>query len=802
MLFNYLKIAWRNSLKNKLWSFINISSLALGIAACLLIYLFIQDERSFDAFHFQKDNIYRLDEVQSFPGTNTQKVALSMPGMGPAITEEYPEILAYTRFWGRGRQLGQKNGTEYLIEQCVVVDSTFLEIFDFPIKNGDKNTALDEPNSVVLTERIADQFFSEEDPVGQTLKLRDDDFEVTAVLKNIPENSHLQFDLLISVATFLQDDPSFNEQFGSNYLTTYLLADINADMDNLESRMPDFLLKHMPPDPGSTSDVNDYYKIFFQPLEDVHLASTDIEHDYHNYRKFNGDYLSLFSFVGLFILLIASFNFMNLITARASHRWNEVGVRKTVGAEKWQVLTQFTLESAFMGLISFTIGFLLALACTPLINHLLDRELTMTFFFVQPIILVLALLITLVLSILAGLYPSYYLSSFKIVSMLRGGGEKYRKSIFRSSLVILQFGIAIGMIICTFIVIKQLYFIQNKDIGFNKDHIVLVDMNQQANEVFETLKNELNGSPLIKGVTASGQRLGNNFHQWGFKLRTDSIQGLTPSNVNVDYDYLTVYDIYLKAGRNFSVERPLDKDYAFIINESLAKEIGIDDPIGLEAGHSWYPDDTLGTIIGVAEDFNFNSLHYKINTLAMVVHPDWGYDEMSIKIDGNQIEAAIAEIENKWNTLVPTWPFQYSFLDDHFDQLYRSDKQMESVFTIMAILAILIACLGLFGLTAISTEKRIKEIGIRKVLGASLWNIQVELSKNYALLVLLAFSLVSVPTYLLMQNWLQNFAERIVIQPFYFAGGFLIAFVIALLTISYHTMNAATSNPVHALRSN
>ena len=301
-------------------------------------------------------------------------------------------------------------------------------------------------------------------------------------------------------------------------------------------------------------------------------------------------------------------------------------------------------------------------------------------------------------------------------------------------------------------------------------------------------------------MTASGQRLGNNFHQWGFKLRTDSIRGVTPSNVNVDYDFLDVYGIKLKSGRTFSKEFERDNGYAFIINESLEKELDLEDPIGVAAGHAWYPDDTLGQIIGVTEDFNFNSLHYEINTLAMVVHPEWGYDELSVKISGDNIPEAIAHVEKTWNELVPSWPFDYTFLDEHFEKLYSSDQQMKSVISIMALLAIFIACMGLFGLAAITTERKIKEIGIRKILGASVLEIMVHLSKNFAWLILLAFIIFSPFTFIVMRRWLENFAYHIDMSWGVFLIGGAIAFVIALLTLSYHTFRSARSNPVEALR--
>lgn len=800
MLRNYLKIALRNSWNHKLFSFINIFSLAFGIAACLIIFLFIQDERSFDAFHSKKGQLYRLDEIQSFPGTNTQNVALSMPAMGPNLLKDYPEVLNFSRYWGIGKQLFYKGDRRIMVEKVARVDSTFLELFDFKLLEGNPSTALDEPYSIVISKETAEKFFGTNNALGESLVLNDDPYKITGILENVPENSHLQFDILNSISTVTRENPNFNSIWGNNFLVTYLLFEESTDIKALEAKMPDFLLRHIPPREGSTRTVNDSYKIFFQALPEVHLASMDIEHDYQNYRKFNGEYLNVFALVGIFIILIAAVNFMNLITARASHRWKEVGVRKTVGASKSQLFSQFIVESIFLGICAFVIALLIGSTFIPVLNELIGRELTISYFFDQPSLIFIAFAMTLGLGFLAGVYPSYYLASHDPSKVLKGGDVKNNKSLFQNALVVLQFGLAIAMIVSTLIVVQQLFHLKNKDIGLNKDHMLLVDMNREANQKFETLKAELKKSTNIKGVTASGQRLGNNFHQWGFKLRIDSIINLTPSNVNVDYDYLNVYEIKLKDGRAFSKEYASDNGLSFIINESFAKELGIETPVGVAAGHSWYPDDSLGTIIGVAEDFNFNSLHYDINTLAMVVHPDWGYDELSIKIDGNNVEAAIAEVERIWNQFVPNWPFQYSFLDEHYEELYRSDQQMESVVTIMAILAILIACMGLFGLSAITTEKRIKEIGIRKVLGASIGQIMIHLSKNFALLIILAFLIFSPLTYWIMGKWLEGFAYRIEINLLVFLLGGIIAIFIALATISYHIIKSATANPVESLR--
>jgi putative ABC transport system permease protein len=371
---------------------------------------------------------------------------------------------------------------------------------------------------------------------------------------------------------------------------------------------------------------------------------------------------------------------------------------------------------------------------------------------------------------------------------------------FRSSLVIVQFGLALAMIVSTLVVVQQLSYMRTADIGFDKDQMLLVDMGGEANEKFETLKQELSGSPYVLGVTASGQRLGNNFHQWGFKIKYDSIRNVTPSNVNVDYDYLKVYGIELVAGRSFTKANPNDKGKAFIINEAFAKELGIKDIVGTPAGHGWYPNDSLGSIIGVAKDFNFNSLHFKVNTLEMVVHPDWGYDEMTVKLDKAHVKEGVEFVKGLWEKHVPSYPFDYSFLDEHFEVLYRSDEQMGTVVTIMAGLAILISCMGLFGLAAITTEKKTKEIGIRKALGASETQITVLLSRNFAMLILVSFVIVSPLTWLMLSKWLESFAYRIGVNPLMFLFGGLISLVIAMATISFHTIRSARANPVKALR--
>ena len=796
MLRNYLSTAMRNIRQNPLFSFINMFSLAIGLASCVVIYLFIDDEQRFDSFHPGNKNIYRLDEIQNFSGTHVQKVALSMPPMAPHLVADFPEITSYARFWNRNKRLLKHGEDQFLIENVASADSTFLEIFDFRMLAGDRLTALDQPWSIVLTNETALKFFK--DPlasVGKSVNISGKEYTITGILEDVPEHSHLQFDALMAMSTQVLQDKEFNSNWDSNYVNTYLVLTPRVDIKALEAKFPDFMLRHT-----GDKDINTYYTLFLQPLSQVHLGSMDIEHDYNNYRKFNGSYLKLFAVIGAFILLIASVNFMNLTTARASHRWKEIGVRTSAGAGKMQLFYQFIFESALLSGCALVLALLLCMLFIPVLNQLIGRQLQLSFVLGQPWKAAALVVMTFLLGLLSGIYPAFHMTSFRTSAILKGGNKSNSTSLFRSSLVVVQFGLALAMIVSTLVVLQQLSYMQHNDIGFDKEQMLLVDMNNEVNEKYITLKDELLKSRFVQGVTASGQRLGNNFHQWGYKVKTDTgVINITPSNVNVDYDYLKVYGIRIKEGRSFSKDIKSDNGYSFIINESFARELGLKETVGTPAGHNWYKNDSLGTIIGVAEDFNFNSLHYKINALSMVVHPDWGYNEISVRIAGTHVDQAIAEIREIWKRNV-SFPFNYSFLDEHFDNLYRSDQQMSSVVSIMAVLAILLSCMGLFGLITITTTTKIKEIGIRKALGATVFEITVLLSRNFLLLIVLSFIIVSPVTYWLLSAWLQEFAYRIAINPVYFIAGGLIAMLISLLTIGFRTIKSARANPVKALR--
>lgn len=796
MLKNYLKSTWRNLIKYKSFSTINISSLAIGIASCMIIFLFVKDELAFDSMH--KKNIYRLCEVQDFPGTETQKVALSMAGMGPTMSADFPELEGYTRFWGFGEQRLQIKGKNEIVDKVVGVDSTFFDVFGFELIHGDPKDQLKDPNDAVITESLALRLFKKADAIGETFTMNDGDETVVirGVLADIPENSHLQFDMLMNIYTIGAPE-EINSRFGNNNLVTYFIVNEKADLGELEEKYPEYLTRVT-----QREDINDRYKLFLQPLKDVHLASTDIQHDYHNYRKFNGLYIDVFVLVGILILAIAAVNFTNLTTARASYRSKEVGVRKSIGASKSALFNQFLFETIMLSSLAFVIALVLVAIALPSLNSLIGRSLSLWTFFYEPIYFVSAIGLSLVVGAIAGIYPSLRLSSFNTLIVLKGLRLEEKKSFFQSALIVVQFSLALGMIVSTLIVLQQLNFISKKDVGFDKDHLMLVKMNSESQDHYREMKNELLQKSSVMGVTASGQRLGNNFHQWGFKIRKDTaLVQFTPSSLYVDFDYFKVHNIELAEGRPFDASIATDDGLAFVINQALADELGLTEPIGAKMGHGFYPDDSLGTIIGVTENFNFNSLHHNVNTLAMVVHKDWWYEEMIVKLSASNVEQGIRDVEDVYGQFIDNYPLKFEFLDDHFNTMYESDKKLAYIITIIAALAVIVGCMGLFGLSAISVRRRIKEIGIRKVMGASSKHLLGLMSKDFALLILISFVIATPITFLFMRDWLENFAFRISINPLIFLFGGVVAFAVAMFTVSFHVLRAVSANPVSALKS-
>lgn len=797
MIRNYFKTAWRNIWKSKVFSAINIFGLAVGMAACIVILLFVYYERSFDNLHIK--NIYRLNEVQKFEGMGaSQKVALSMFPMGPTLKADFPEVKNFTRVrWQQKFPLNYGLKRVYM-PQVFFVDSVFLKMFDFKLLRGDRATALLKPRSVLLTEDAAKRMFGNDDPIGKTITNYGQDtitYSVTGILANVPKNSQLQFDCLFSFSSIYK--PWMFTNWGGNWLNTYLELAPGTNVAALEKKFPAYLEKYRGKG-GSKS-----YELFLLSLKDVHSNSADIGLDYINYQKFDKHITNLFTVIGIIVLVIACINFINLSTARSSERAKEVGVRKSIGAGRIQLAMQFLGETVLLSLIALIFACALVTVAIPFINGLSQRDISLPLHDNRMLIGVI-LISTVLVGIVSGIYPALFLSSFKPVKVLKGaltsaGGNKVP---LRNILVVGQFTSAVILMIATVLVIRQLKFMQKKDPGFNRDQIVNVPLGLIPQNKYDLFKQELLTNSMVQGVTASQDILGSHLDQTGisFKLGDSPLRQLTSTLLVVDNNYLDLYKIKLLTGKNFSTDTSaVWKQY--VINEALAKELlkdhkgkNMESLLGQRFGF-----DSLGVITGIAKDFNFNSLHYKIETLFLVNGK--GFNQMSVKINGGRAKEAVAFIQSTWQKEFPGVPFEYQFLDEHFKEVYSVDNQVSTVVSILAGLIIIISCLGLFGLASYSAEKRIKEIGVRKVLGASVQNIVLLLSGHFVKLVLIANVIAWPIAFYAMSRWLQDFAYRIDISWWVFGIAGFTSLVIAFATVSFQAIKAAIANPVKSLRS-
>jgi putative ABC transport system permease protein len=801
MIKNYLTIALRNLSKHKLYSAINITGLAIGMAACIVISLFVYYERSFDNMHSK--NIYRLNEVQKFPGmVSSQKVALSMFPMGPTLKKDFPEIRKYTRISWWEKSLCKYGEKRIYLPMTFRVDSAFLDIFDFPLKDGNRKTALWSPHSAVLTESAAHKFFGSDNPMGKTIYQIGGDttaYTVTGILKDIPGNSQLQFDALFSFNTTYK--PEMMKWWGGNWLNTYFELAPNANAAAMEKRFPDYLKKYMTA--NGNEDGWKYYELFLLPYKDVHSNAADIGLDYINYQKFDKNYTNIFIVIALIVLAIACINFMNLSTARSAERAKEVGIRKSIGAHRFQLGIQFLGETVLLSLIALLISIGLVILVLPYIENLSQRNLK-PILFDHPGLILAIVLGTIAVGLISGLYPAVYLSSFQPTKVLKGSAQiGNKKSNFRNILVVGQFVSAIFLIIATIFVFRQFNYMRDKDPGFSRDQVLTIPLDGFTNKTFQIFKEKLLTNSLVSGVTAAQDQLGSHLDQSGILFINDGLKrDLTSTRLIVDHDYLNLYKLKLAYGKNFSSEKQANgKEY--IINEALAKELLKDKPkaplsslLGKTFGF-----DSAGYIVGVVKDFNFNSLHYKIETMFLYNQKDWGYSTVSVKINGARAKEAVSFIEKTWREINPTNPLEYVFLDDHFKEVYRTDAQISQMVGILAFLTILISCLGLFGLASYSAERRIKEIGVRKVLGASMSSIVSLLSGHFIKLVLIANAIAWPLAWFTVNKWMEDYAYRLPISWWVFLLAGMIALVIALATVSLLAMKAAAANPVTSLRS-
>jgi putative ABC transport system permease protein len=790
MIINYLKIAFRNLVKHKAFSLINISGLAIGMACCLLIVIFVQDELSYDRFHENADRIYRIASKENRRGVIAD-YPFVFSGIPPILQNDYSEVLDYVRFDPRENVLVSSEDKEFYEERLFYTDASVFEMFTFPLVKGNPEIALKDPYSLVLTQRMADKYFSGENPVGQTLTIDNEhDYQITGVLREIPRNSHIKFDFLASIATLEAQDPRYGKLWAWNCYTYVLLPKDYSYLD-LERKFPDFIRRHR------GEKAVGAYTFYLQPLTRIHL---------HSHLGFeieaNSDirYVTILSAIAFFILLIACINFMNLSTARSAKRAKEVGLRKVLGAERSRLIKQFLGESLTLSLVALPAAVALIELFLPAFNALTGKDLRIEYFGNSVVFLGL-IGILLFVGILSGIYPAFFLSAFRPAAVLKnklraGAGS----TLFRKALVVVQFSISIVLIAGTIIIAKQLDFIRNKKLGFDKDHVVVMPVVRSGTgQNFEMFKRRMLQNPNVQSVT--GSTSAPSF------IPTRSVfipegaeegERLVLRNVLVDYNFIQTFGMEIKEGRDFSRDFSTDKKEAFIVNEAAVKEFGWESAVGKKLIDLEGPK---GFVIGVVKNFHFRSKHQKIEPLILSLLPSSGYVYLiSVKINPSNVRETLSFLKSEWKEFSPGWPFEYFFLDDNYDRLYKSEERLRHVFLTFTFLGIFIASLGLFGLAAFTAEQRTKEIGIRKVLGASVPNILILLSKEFARWVLLANIIAWPVAYFAMHRWLQNFAYRTRIGVWVFFLAAFLAFMIAVLTVSYQAVRAALANPAESLR--
>ncbi|HEV7347760.1 ABC transporter permease [Telluribacter sp.] len=789
---NYLKIAWRNLLKNKVYSFINIMGLTVGMSACFLIFMYVNFELSYDAFHSRVDRIYRLATDIKTP-SETINTGITSWAFAPNIKNDLPEVEAFTRVSG-GSLLVRKGDVKFQEEKSLYADSSLFQVFDFELIKGNPKTALKDQLSIVFTEKAAEKYFGKEDPMGQTLLLTGEGLvaTVTGVIKDMPENSLIKADMFVSMTTFTERfNKGIDEQWGNFGATTFLLLKPGTTGAALEKKFPAFLENRA----GKLMKENQmHYTLFLEPLKDVYLHSTR-----NDGESGSANNVYIFSIVAIFILLIACINFVNLTTARSAERAKEVGVRKVVGAPRALLARQFIAESILLCMIAFVLSILLSALLIPLFNTLAGKIISTGIF--QNGWYILGMFGAAIgIGLLAGFYPALVLSSFEPVVVLKGRfATSVRGILLRKGLVAAQFAISIALIIATIVVFTQMNYMRDRDLGFSKDQMLIV--NSQGDPAKETFKESI---ASISGVmsTALSSSVPGGGNPGAYSEIENKSGDLQIANLDlyfVDFDYIPHFNLKMAAGRPFSREFGTDTTQAMVMNEAATKLFGYSTPE--EAiGRRFKQWGREGKIVGVIKDFHFRSLQEKIKPLTMRIEPG-GSSLVSVKLAGGNLPVTIKAIEARWNQLVPNRPFSYYFMDEFFDRQYRSEERFEKLFLNFAILAIFISCLGLLGLASYSTLQRTKEIGVRKVMGASIGSIVGLLSKDFLKLVLISFVIASPIAWYFMSEWLQNFEYRTDIHWWIFLVAAVMAVTIAFATVSFQSIRAALMNPVKSLRS-
>jgi putative ABC transport system permease protein len=808
---NYLKIAFRNLAKHKFISFVNIFGLTVGLACCMLILTYILHETSYDRYNSNANRIWRVTRIfNNKEGIVSLHLGAVAPPIGPLLKNDFPDIQRVTRMLPIGTQPMKYEDKIFNEKDVIFADENLFAVFDVPLLAGNPRTALSDPNSIVLTPEVARKYFGSSDPINKVIRLDNQiNFKVTGIFKPLPDASHFHAQMLLSFAT-LKDSAVYGEEnlrtnWGNNAFYTYLLLPEGYPAMSLEKQFPAFMDKNMPKGQGAQpgSHPSQFTRLTLQRLTDIHLHS-HLDEELED----NGDITRVYIFgaIALFILLIACINYMNLSTARSTLRAKEIGIRKVSGARRGEIITQFLSESVLISWIAIIIAFALVWLVLPWLNIITGQTLGIDSL-LKPAILIPLLLAPFVVGLSSGIYPALFLSSFRPARVLKGmfktGGAGVS---LRKVLVVTQFAISITLIIATTVVFQQLHYIQNKSLGFDKEQIVTMRYNSGLDKTFESFRTELLENTNFRNVTRSSRiPSGRLLDEMGASAESgDSLKQVTADikYLAADQYFIPSYGIPMVAGRNFSRDFATDTN-GFVLNVAATKVLGMKTPRDL-VGQRFQYGNIKGRVIGIMGDFNFEDMHQHILPLIVVLpapgQAGGSYGNISVKIAGNNIPAALDRLEKTWKKYLPVTPFEYTFLDDRFDKLYRSEQRQGSLFTGFSCIAIFIACLGLLGLSAFAISQRIKEIGVRKVLGATTGNIVGLLSADFLKLVGLAAPVAFCIAWLSMDKWLENFAYRISIQWWVFLAAGILAASIALITISYQAIKAAMANPVKALR--
>lgn len=790
---NLLKISLRNILKDRIYSLINLVGLTVGITCSLFLVFFIIDELSYDQFHEKKEDVYRV--VTNITEVDNQFTwAIAQIPFAPAVKKDYPEVAAYTRITDAGRLMFKMGETNIYEEDLVYADSATFDLLTFSFIQGDPETALFDPNSIVITRDLAIKYFGRTDIVDESLIGENQSYKITGVIENLPKNTHLSE--ITGFISFSSLEARQQEGSWGNFgVFTYLYTPGLSDQASFEKKLEKVYDQYC-------AEIFKQYGVTFkyelQNIRDIHLYSHTAGE-----AGVNGDiaYVYIFSAVAFIVLLIASINFMNLATARSIGRAREVGIRKVMGSTKRQIIAQFLMESLLFTFFALLISIILIVAFLPFYNDLLDKSINVEFMLRKEILFSLLGIIVLV-GLLSGSYPAFYLSAFKPVAVLKSNSSsKTNNPFMRKILVIIQFGISVTMIISTWIVYEQLEFLRTKDLGFNKDHIIKISMfNNEMRSKIPVLKDELKKLPSVIEVgtatTSPGDGIGKNL------INVEDNDGAMVERgidlYGIDYDYLPVLGFHISEGRNFSRDFPSDTTKSVLVTEAMAKRMNWDEAIGKKFQFGVQDDDPFVEVIGVVKDYHHRSLYDVIEPVLFYLSENNRI--VHVKMQGVDPARDLAEIGTAWGKVFPNRPFEYTFLDQEFDEQYKTDQRRGKIFSIFSLLTIIIASLGLLGLAAYTTEQRTKEIGIRKVVGAGMGQIVFMISKDFLILIIISIAL-SIPlAYYFIKDWLQQFAYRTEIHSMTFLSAALLALVITFLTIAFHTFRAASANPANSLR--